>query len=163
MIRTSDLAARRQAFRKGIVAEAQASIASVLASLKPGLRIVDVPLVIGANGLVASIGDHVFFRLGLNGTLTVLTWSLGATVSGTPTAGTITVDVLVGNTLATVASICGTSKPALAAAIELADQTPGVSWTTQLSDPQWIMAKVSSTGSTLEVISLTLRCSVDSR
>lgn len=163
MIRTSDLATKRQAFRNGILADVREMVAGMLGSIRPGVRIVDVPLVIGARGSAASVGDHVFFRLGLNGLVTILTWSLGGTVGGTPTAGTVTLDVLVGATLATAASICGTSKPALAAAIEASDQPPAVGWTVQLTDPQWILAKVSSTGGTLEVISLTLRCAVDSR
>lgn len=123
-------------------------------------RVVDVPMVIGGRGTALATSDHVFYRLGLNGTLTVLTWSLAGTVSGASIAGTITVDILVGSTLATVATICGGNKPTLTAQAERSDQAPATDWTTSIADPRWIMAKVISTAGALEVVSLTLRCLV---
>ncbi len=163
MINARNLAAQRTAFRNGILRDAATAAAAMIGAAKPGVRIVDVPLVLGTRGVTLAVGDHVFFRLGLNGLVTILTWSLAGTVAGSSVAGTITVDVLVGATLSGVASIAGAHKPALAAVAELDDQAPAVDWTVQISDPRWIMAKVTSTGGTLEVVSLTLRCAVDSR
>lgn len=157
------LAAQRDAFRKGIIDEAVSRTASMLGAAKPGFRIVNVPLVVGSQGVALAANDHVFFRLGLNGIITILTWSLAGTIAGASASGTITLDIQVGASLATVATICGTHKPALAAVAEETDQIPANDWTVQLTDPNWILATVTSTGGTLEVISLTLRCAVDSR
>jgi hypothetical protein len=125
----------------------------------PTTRVVDVPLVIGGRGVSLSTNDHVFYRLGLNGTVTIITWSLAGTASGVAFNGTISVDLLVGSTLASVASICGSHRPSLNGQSERSDQTPDSDWTTTIADPRWIMAKVLS-NSGIEVISLTLRCSV---
>lgn len=162
-INASGLAAKRDAFRNGILADARLMLVGMVAAIKPGIRVVDVPLLLGAQGVALTASNHVFFRLGLNGQATILTWSLAGTVAGASHTGTVTLDILVGSTVATVASICGTSKPALSAVAELADQVPAASWTVQISDPQWILVKPTAVDGTLEVVSLTLRCAVDSR
>lgn len=129
--------------------------------LRPGVRVVDIVLVIGARDVLLDVADHVFYRLGLNGQVNILSWSMAGTIAGASAAGTIRVDVQVGATLATVASICGGTgnQPTLTAVAELSDQAP-TGWTTVITDPNWIMATVASTGGTLEVISLTLRAIV---
>lgn len=122
-------------------------------------RIVDVPIVLGAKGTALAVGDHAFLRLGLGGPATIISWSLAGTVGGTATAGTVQLDVLVGTTLAGVASIVSTNPPALSAVSEVHEQAPTL-WTTSIADPSWLMAKVTSTGGTLEVVGLTLRLQV---
>jgi hypothetical protein len=154
-----DIGARRRAFRDGILRDASAMAASLVGAQRT-TRIVDIPLVIGTRGVALAVNDHVFFRLGLNGTVTILTWSLAGTIAGASASGTITVDVMVGATLAAAATIAPTSKPTLTAQAELADQTPAASWTLQIADPVWIKAIITSTGGTLEMVSLTLRCAV---
>lgn len=124
-------------------------------------RVVDVAFVIGGRGTALAANDHVFLRLGLNGPVTVVSWSLAGTISGSSAAGTITVDVLAGFSLSTVSSICTLNRPSLAAQAELTDQAP-TNWSTTIQDGRWIMARVLSTGGTLEVVGLTLRCSVSS-
>lgn len=124
-------------------------------------RVVDVAFVIGARGTALAVNDHAFLRLGLNGPVTVVSWSLAGTVGGSSASGTITVDVLTGLFFSGLSSICSANRPALTAQSERADQAP-TNWGTTIQDGQWIMAKVLSTGGTLEVVSLTLRCAVAS-
>jgi hypothetical protein len=119
-------------------------------------RTVDVVFVLGATGVPLVAGDHVFLRLGLNGTATIINWSLAATVAGTPTSGNVQLAVEVGTTLATVASIVASAPPALTADIELNDQPP-TTWTTAIADPSYVMVSVTSVDGTLEVVCLTLR------
>lgn len=150
------------AYEQELLAKVDGRIREVVPLLIPAVvRVVDVPLVIGTRGVVLAVNDNIFFRLGLNGTVRILTWSLAGTITGASASGTIRVDVLSGSTLATVASICGGTgnQPQLSAAAEASDQLPS-GWTLDLTDPQWIMARVASTGGTLEVASLTLRCVV---
>jgi hypothetical protein len=158
-----DASARARAFRASILREAAQGMAQLMASQRR-TRIVDIPLIVGTRGVVLAVNDHVFFRLGLNGLVTVLTWSLAGTVAGASASGTIRIDVRVGATLAAAASICGGTgnQPQLTAQAERADQTP-TGWTTQIADSQWLEAIVASTGGTLEVAGLTLRCAVDTR
>lgn len=148
-----------------VLGKAQGTISTTPAptpvTTTPTTRVVDVVLLIGGRGTALAANDHVFFRLGLNGVVTVVSWSLAGTVSGSSVSGTITVDVLTGLFLSGVSSICASNRPALTAQAERADQAP-TGWTTTIQDGQWIMAKVTSTGGTLEVVSLTLRCSVSS-
>lgn len=158
-----DLSARRNAFRNGILANAQANAAALLGSQQTAPRVVDVPVVLGGPGAPLTVGAHVFFRLGLNGQATIMTWSLAVTVAGATVSGSVTVDVLVGATMSTLASICSTSLPALVAQAELADRPPGVGWTVTIPDPSWMMVKVTATNGTIEVVSLTLRLSVTPR
>jgi hypothetical protein len=122
-------------------------------------RTVDVVFVLGATGVPLVAGDHVFLRLGLNGTATILSWSLAATVAGTPTAGNVEVDVLVGATLAAAVTIVASAPPELTADVELNDQPP-TGWTTTIADPSWVLVSVTSVDGTLEVVSLMLRVTV---
>lgn len=124
-------------------------------------RVVDVVFAIGARGTALVANDHAFLRLGLNGPVTIVSWSLAGTVGGSSTSGTITVDVLTGSFFSGLSSICASNRPALTAQSERSDQSP-TGWTTTVQDGQWIMAKVLSTGGALEVIGLTLRCAVSS-
>lgn len=135
-----------------------------LAGLRMAPRIVDIAITIGSQGVPVAPGDHQFLRLGLNGALTVLNWSLGATVAGVAHTGACRVDVQVGTTLAGVASICGGTgnQPQLSAQSERADQAP-TGWTTQIADARWLVATVVTADGTLEVLGLTLRCSIDGR
>jgi hypothetical protein len=149
-------------FIEDLYAKVDKQVREILKTIEQPIRVVDIPLVLGTRGVVLAVNDHVFFRLGLNGTVNILTWSLAGTISGASASGTIRVDVQTGATLATVATICGagtTHQPHLTAAAELSDQAP-TSWTTQIDDPSWIQAIVASTGGTREVVSLTLRCAV---
>lgn len=127
----------------------------------PTTRVVDVAFVIGARGTALAVNDHAFLRLGLNGVVTIVSWSLAGTVAGSSASGTVTVDVLTSSFFSGLSSICASNRPALTAQSERADQTPA-NWTTTIQDGQWIMAKVLSTGGTLEVVGLTLRCAVAS-
>jgi hypothetical protein len=154
-----DIAARRRAFREGVIRDAVQSATALLASQRR-VRIVDVVLVPLPTAATLQVGDNIYFRLGLNGIVTILAWSMAGEIANASASGTITVDILTGATLATVATICSSQKPTLTAQAERADQLPGNLWTVQIADPQWIMAKVTSTGGTLEVVSLTLRCAV---
>lgn len=154
-----DLRARRKAFRDGILRDAELRTNAIVGSQR-AFRVVDVVLIPIPNGSVLAVGDQVFFRLGLNGAATIIAWSMAGMVGGASAAGTITLDILVGATLATVTTICGTHKPALTAQAERADQAPATDWTVQIPDPRWIVAKVTSTGGTLQAVSLTLRCGV---
>jgi hypothetical protein len=122
-------------------------------------RIVDVPIVLGATGTPLAVGDHVFLRLGLGGPATVISWSLAATVGGVATASTVQLDVLVGATLATAASIVDSHPPALAAASEAHEQFP-TGWTTSIPDPSWLRVSVTSADGTVELVGLTLRMQV---
>lgn len=127
------------------------------------LRVVDVPVVLGSRGTPLVVGAHIFFRLGLNGQATVLTWSMGATVAGLASARTVQLDVQVGATLATVTTICGgtfTNRPHLTAQSELSDQLPSGWSTVAIADPSWLLVPVISVDGTLEVVSLTLRLGV---
>lgn len=146
--------------RPDTLAEAQDMVAAAIGAIRRPAHIVDIVLVPIPTAATLQVGDQVYFRLGLNGVVTILAWSMAGTVGGASVAGTITLDILVGTTLATVATICGSHKPTLTAQAELADQTPATDWTVQIPDPRWIVARVSSTGGTLEVVSLTLRCAV---
>lgn len=156
------LAEALKGWRAELLGDVQQMINRALGNLRAPARVVDVPLVIGSRGVVLAANDHVFLRLGLNGTATVLTWSLAGTVAGVSSARTCVIDVLTGVTLASVATICGGNRPALTAQAELADQPP-TSWGVSIGDPIWLMAKVVSADGTLEEVSLTLRMAVDSR
>lgn len=137
-------------------------VAAQIAKLA-AFRVVDVPVVLGARGAALVVGAHVFFRLGLNGKAYIQTWSLGATVAGVASNRSVTLDVQVGSTLATVASICGTNLPALATQSERADQPP-TSWTLlTLADPTWVYVATTAVDGMIEVVSLTLRLAVSSR
>jgi hypothetical protein len=153
-------------FLEDLYAKVDRQVREILKTIDTPIRVVDIPLVLGTRGVVLAVNDHVFFRLGLNGTVNILTWSLAGTISGASASGTIRVDVQTGATLATVASICGagtTHQPQLTAQAELSDQVP-TSWsTTQIDDPSWIKAIVASTGGTLEEVGLTLRATVAPR
>lgn len=126
-------------------------------------RVVDIPVVLGARGSPLTVGTHVFFRLGLNGRASVVTWSLGATVAGIASARSVTLDVRVGTTLATVASICGTGLPALATQAELNDQSPAGWSTTVIADPSTVLITVTAADGVIEVAGLTLRVAVSPR
>jgi hypothetical protein len=139
-------------------------VRDIMSTIPTPVRVINIPLVLGSRGVALAVGDHIFFRLGLDGLVTILNWSLAGTVSGASALGTITLDILIGDTMLTLTTIIATTteRPLLTAAREAVEQPPGASWTTQITDPQWIMAKVTSTGGTLEEVSLTLRCKVDS-
>lgn len=124
------------------------------------LRIVNVPMVVGARGVPLAGGEFVFLRLGLNGPATVLSWSLAATVAGVTFPGSVTVDVLVGLSLGLAASICGGSPPRLAGQSELNDQVP-LLWSTSIPDPSSLAMRVTAVDGILEQVGLTLRVSVD--
>lgn len=149
-------------WRDGILTDVQRMTSTVAANIRFG-RVVDVVLVLGAEGTPLTTGMHVFLRMGLNGPATILSWSLGATVGGTPTAGALTVDLRAGATLATTATICGGAPPRLVGTAELVEQLPTVAWTTTLADPSWLMAVVTAVDGTLQVFGLTLRVAVDPR
>lgn len=154
-----------KAWRQSILADVQGMILSAIGSIRPPARVVDVPIVLGAKGTPLAANTHVFFRLGLNGQATVLTWSVAATVAGVASARTIQLDVQVGATLAAVASICGlaANRPHLTAQSELSDQLP-TGWTSvTIADPSWVYVTVVSVDGTLEVVSLTLRVAVSPR
>src|SRR5687768_6212877 len=74
-------------------------------------RVVDVAFVLGGVGTPLEVGAHAFVRLGLGATATVASWSLAGTVSAAASSSSVVVDVLVGATLATATSICGTGEP----------------------------------------------------
>lgn len=116
--------------------------------------VVNVVLPWGQVGMPLQAGDVCILRLGLNASVTIVGWSLGFT-----TVGTILADVLVGDSLDTLASICGTHLPAMYGSNEVPDYLlpRGTDWTTRLTDGQWIVGSVQST-SGLEHGSLTLRC-----
>lgn len=123
------------------------------------MRVVDVPFVLGARGTPLQGGELVFVRLGLNGTATVLNWSMAATIAGRAASGSCTIDVLAGATLGTVSSICGGHPPRLAAQAEL-DEQPPTNWSSSLNDPIWLEAFVTSVDGVLELVGLTLRLAV---
>lgn len=126
-------------------------------------RVVDIPITLGARGTPLAVGAHVFFRLGLNGSVTVLTWSVAATVAGVAHSGAVTLDVQTGATLATIASIAGTGHPLLSAASESSDHVPTGWTTTTIADPSWLYVSATAVDGTLEVVSLTLRVAVSPR
>lgn len=153
------------AWRQRILNDVQTMIAGAIGEVRAPIRVVDVPVVLGARGTPLTVGAQVFFRLGLNGQATVLTWSLGATVAGVASARTVQLDVLVGATLAAVATICGAAgnRPQLAAQSERSDQPP-TGWTTvAVADPSWMLVTVTSADGTIEVAGLTLRVAVSPR
>jgi hypothetical protein len=151
-----------QAWRHDLLRDVAQMIANSLGSYRAPIRVVNIPLVIGSRGVALAANDNVYFYLGLNGTLTIVSWSLAGMTSAASVSGTVTIDVLVGTTLATVASICGGSPPALSSQAELVGQLP-TGWTTAIADPRWICAKISSVSGGLEEAALTLRCVVDAR
>jgi hypothetical protein len=157
MTLTTDL----KEWRDGILADVQRMTSSVAANIRIG-RVVDVVLVLGARGTPLVIGTHVFLRMGLNGPATILSWSMGATVGGTPTAGSLTVDLRADTSLGGLASICGGAPPNLAGS-ERTEVLPSATWTPVLPDPTWLMAVVTAADGVLEVVGLTLRVSVDPR
>jgi hypothetical protein len=149
-------------FLERIYARSDKHTREIIAAQAPPVRVVDVPLLMGASGFALVVDDHVFLRLGLNGPAQIVSWSLGATVAGVATASDCVIDVLAGATLATAATICGGNEPELNAQDELVEQPP-TGWTTTLVDPSWLMAIVTSVDGTVEVASLTLRMVVFSR
>jgi hypothetical protein len=80
--------------RPDTLAEVQDMVAAAIGGIRRPVRVVDVVLIPLPTGSVLAVGDQVFFRLGLNGPLTIIAWSMAGTVGGASTAGTITVDVL---------------------------------------------------------------------
>jgi hypothetical protein len=157
------LATEVVAWRHGILTEVAGMIAAAIGSIRAPVRVVDVPVVLGARGTALVVGAQVFFRLGLNGQANVLTWSLAGTVAGVAAARSVTVDVQTGTTLAAVASICGTNKPALVTQNERADQPP-TSWTaTAINDPMWVLVTATAVDGVIEVVSLTLRLGISPR
>lgn len=124
-------------------------------------RVVDLAFVLGSSGTELAVGDHAFVRVGLDGPAHVMSWSLAATVGGTPTSSSVVVDVLVGATLATAASICGTAEPELTSDVELNDQPPTGWSSVVIPDPSWVKAVVESADGTVEVVGLTLRLQVE--
>jgi hypothetical protein len=129
------------------------------------IRVVNIPVVLGARGSALAAGAEIHFRLGLNGQATVLTWSLGATVAGVASARTVQLDVQVGATLAAVASICGAAanRPQLATQAERSDQLPSGWSSVTINDPSWLLVTVVSVDGTIEIASLTLRVAVSPR
>lgn len=156
----SSIDVARRAFRDGILRDAYTNASALIAGQRD-VRVVDISLVIGTRGVILTTNDHAFLRLGLNGQVTLLAWSLAGTINAASAAGTVSLDVRVGSTLATVASICGgaANQPQLTAQAERVDQ-PVTGWSDKITDSQWLMAIVASTGGTLEVVGLTLRAAV---
>ncbi|RPJ26591.1 MAG: hypothetical protein EHM35_14775 [Planctomycetaceae bacterium] len=124
-------------------------------------RVVDVAFVLGSMGAPVVVGDHSFIRLGLNAPATIVNWSLAGTVTGASVSGSVAVDLKAGSTLATVVSITGGSPPTLVAQAERREVAPTAGWNETLPDPTWLMASISTTGGTLQVVSLTLRLLVE--
>jgi hypothetical protein len=155
---TSDL----KEWRDGILGDVQRMTSNVAAGIRLG-RVVDVVFVLGGPGTPLTVGAHVFFRIGLNGPATILSWAMGATVVGVPTSGAITVDLLAGASLSSLASLCGGAPPALAGTVEQTEVLPTAAWTVALPDPSWLMASVTAADGVLEEVGLTLRVSVDPR
>lgn len=122
-------------------------------------RVVNIPFYMGADGTAIASGARVTFRLGLNATSTVISWSLAGFVNGASSSGTITVDVFAASSLGSLASITNGGAPALAPGTSLVEQDAS-GWNT-IPDPSWIQARVTSTGGTLHTVSLTLRVLVE--
>lgn len=161
-----DLAAIREASQSvDLIDQRILSIANQLLnkrldSLGRIARVVTVPIVLGVRGTALTIGAHVFFRQSLNGKATVLSWSLAATTAGLAHAGTVTLDVQTGATLAGCTSIAGSGQPTMAGVAELADQSPS-GWTTStIADPSWVYVYVTAISGGLEVVSLTLQMAI---
>lgn len=123
------------------------------------LRIVDIVFGFGTRGVPLDGTEVAFLRLGLNGPVTILSWSLAAMIGGIPSAGSVTVDVRAGLSLATQASITVGAPPQLVAQIELNEQVP-LGWSTSLADPVTLLSDVLAVDGITEQIALTLRCSV---
>jgi hypothetical protein len=155
---TSDL----KEWRDGILGDVQRMTSNVAAGIRLG-RVVDVVFVLGAPGTPLTVGTHVFLRVGLNGPATILSWAMGATVAGAAASGAITVDLLTGASLSSLASICGGAPPAFVSTDEQTEVLPTAAWTVTLPDPSWLMASVTAADGVLEEVGLTLRVSVDPR
>jgi hypothetical protein len=157
---STDVRALRQRFRSRLLSDAEAIMARRMGDLAPGVRIVDLVLPLGSRGAPLDGTEQTpAIRLGLNGTATILTWSLNSLIAGVPAAGSVTLDVLAGPSLATAASICGSNRPSLAAQVERNDQGP-TSWSPTLLDPSTIMAVARAVDGVIEVATLTLRLAV---
>lgn len=125
-----------------------------------GPRVINVPFVMGVKGSALAVGAHLFCRLNLGGELTVLNWSLAATIAGLAHAGSVTIDVQTGATLAACVSIAGTGQPSMTALSEITEQPPA-GWTaTTIANPSWLYVTVSAVSGGLEVVSLTLQMAV---
>lgn len=122
-------------------------------------RIVDVVFGFGTRGVPLDGTEVVFLRLGLNGAATVLSWSLGALTGGIPAPATCIVDVQAGETLASVASICGSGQPRLTAQVELNEQLP-LGWSATLPDPVTVLAAVLIVDGVTEQLALSLRVAI---
>lgn len=152
-------------WRAGILADVHEITARAIGSIHAPVRVVDIPIVLGARGSVLVVGTHVFLRLGLNGAAAVLTWSLGATVAGVASARSVQIDVQVGPTLLGLATMCGVAanRPQLIAQSERVDVVP-TTWTSlAIPDPSWIYVTVMSVDGVIEVAGLTLRLAVSPR
>lgn len=152
-----------QAWRGDVLTDVQGMLETTVGSIRPPIRVVDVPVVLGAPGSPLTVGAHVLFRLGLNGETTILTWSLAGTIAGAGATSSMTLDILIGDTVATLASICAAALPALAAAAEASDQLPDPTWTVVIPDPSWVQVIVTATDGVVEVAALSLRLSVTPR
>lgn len=125
----------------------------------PTARVVNIPFYLGADGTTITTGKRITFRLGLNATVTVISWSIAGFVSGASTSGSIAVDVFAASSLGSLASISNGDVPTLAPGTSLVEQDAS-GWT-PIPDPSWIQARVTSTGGTLHTVSLTLRALVE--
>lgn len=147
--------------RKAVLAMDRRGQAAV-GNLRRLTRTIDIIGILGSQGTALAAGNNVFSRVSLGGPITITGWSLAATIGGVPTAGDVAVDVFVGATLATVASICGATLPTLTTHVvgELSEQSPGHDWNVLIPDPSTIVFRISTTGGTLQVVSITLKAQV---
>jgi hypothetical protein len=127
----------------------------------PTTRVVNIAFDLGVDDTPIATGTHLTFRLGLNGTARVLSWSLAGLIAGASTSGTAAVDVKVGTTVSGVTSICGGDEPELTSDTELTEQAVTGNWSPAIPDPRWVQARVISTSGTLERLLLTLRAIVE--
>lgn len=125
-------------------------------------RTINIPIQLGSPGLPLSVGSHIFFRLNLGGPAILSGWSLGATAAGIAVDGEVTLDIQVGTTLATVASIVGANLPELIIGNlgEVNEQPVGEDWVTAIPAPSTILVTATIVDGIVEVVSLTLQVQV---
>jgi hypothetical protein len=123
-------------------------------------RVVDIAFMLGGTGVPLDGTEMSVVRLGLNGSATVISWSMCAQIARSSAFASCAVDILAGPTMTSVASICAGAPPTLTNQSELDDVVP-LLWSS-IPDPSWLVAATTSIDGLTETIAVTLRVSIAS-
>lgn len=123
-------------------------------------RVVDIAFMLGSTGAPLDGTEIAAVRLGLNGSASVISWSMCAQITRSSASASCTVDILAGPTMTSLASICAGAPPTLTSQSERDDVVP-LLWSS-IPDPSWLVAVTTSIDGLVETVAVTLRVSIGS-